>query len=95
MQLIGLAVVLALSVVLTPLAAEAQQGVRVEGQRVPRVGVACNNCVSHPKPDDPVGAFCKSSVASAMRSARLLSSTFVGRRAIVFPRSLLNLFERR
>ena len=57
MRRIGLAVVLALSVVLTSLAAEAQQGVRVEGQRVPRIGVACNNCVSHPKPDDPLAAF--------------------------------------
>src|SRR5215471_12596909 len=57
MRRIGLAVVLALSVVLTSLAAEAQQGVRVQGQRVPRIGVACNNCVSHPKPDDPLAAF--------------------------------------
>src|SRR5215510_12954302 len=57
MQLIGLAVVLIFSVALTPLAAEAQQGVRVEGQRVPRIGVACNNCLTHPRATDPQAAF--------------------------------------
>jgi len=57
MRVIGLGVAFALGFFLAPLPAAAQQGVRVEGQRVPRIGVACNNCVSHPRPDDPVGAF--------------------------------------
>jgi len=39
-----------------PLAAEAQQRAR-EGPHVPRIGIACNNCVSHPRADDPLGAF--------------------------------------
>ena len=35
----------------------AQQRERAERQGVPRIGVACNNCVSHPRATDPQGAF--------------------------------------
>jgi len=45
------------AVVVAPASAEAQHRERAERQGVPRIGVACNNCVSHPSADDPQGAF--------------------------------------
>src|SRR5215471_12464520 len=78
-----------------PLAAGAQQGVRVEGQRVPRIGVACNNCVSPPKPDDPLAAFLQELRRLGYEIVGMSSSTFVERRAIAFPRSLPSSFEPR
>src|SRR5262245_26419095 len=52
------AFVIALGALLAaPVGVGAQQRARAEGQGVPRIGVACNNCVSHPSADDPQGAF--------------------------------------
>jgi len=45
------------AVLATPLGVEAQQRERAGGQGVTRIGVACNNYVSHPRADEPQGAF--------------------------------------